>query len=252
MSRLYVRIMTSFYNHRKTLRLKARIGNDALWVVPKLWSYAAENQPDGDFSGYSPEEMACLIGYQNDPQGLLQGLLQAGFMDESPLRIHDWAEHNGYHEVFAERARKASAARWPKESPTPPTDGEEKEIEKESGGKEAMKDSFKEKPTSATQLTDEEWRKSLVTNPAYIGIDIEREFGKASAWISTKKNRKFTKKFFLNWLNGVDKPMSTHSASTASKSFSGMASIEQIQANRYSKWQDDVLAKANGQQPNPE
>ena len=35
--------------------------------------------------------------------------------------IHDWNEHNGYHERYAERAKKAAAARWSKEkSPTPP------------------------------------------------------------------------------------------------------------------------------------
>lgn len=30
------------------------------------------------------------------------------------LRIHDWEEHNAYHEKFAERARNAAHARWNK------------------------------------------------------------------------------------------------------------------------------------------
>src|SRR5262249_37177701 len=38
-----------------------------------------------------------------------------GFMDPRPLRIHDWREHNGYHQFYAERAKKAAAARWQKE-----------------------------------------------------------------------------------------------------------------------------------------
>lgn len=55
-----------------------------------------------------------LLGYLGDPQALLQALLQAGFMDDNPLRIHDWAEHNGYHDFYAERARKAANVRWSK------------------------------------------------------------------------------------------------------------------------------------------
>lgn len=111
---LYVRVFNSFYNHRKTLRLSAVIGNDAFWIPPRLWAYAAESQPDGEFSNYSPSEIAKLIGYLGDPQALLQALLQAGFLDRDPLRIHDWHEHNSYHSSYADRARKANEARWAK------------------------------------------------------------------------------------------------------------------------------------------
>lgn len=128
MSRLYVRILTSFYSHRKTVRLMASIGEAAFWVPPRLWAYASENQPDGDFSQYAPEELAMLVAYKGDAQALLQALLQAGFMDADPLRIHNWAEHNGYHAAFAERAKRAAAARWAKSPPVPPL---KKEKEKE-------------------------------------------------------------------------------------------------------------------------
>ena len=109
---LYIRVLTSFWTHRKTARLKARLGNDALWIPVRLWSYAAENQPDGCFKDYSPEEIAVLIGYQGDAQAMLQALLQAGLLDPDPLRIHGWEEHNGFHNSFARRATKAARARW--------------------------------------------------------------------------------------------------------------------------------------------
>jgi hypothetical protein len=41
---------------------------------------------------------------------MLQALQRASFMDG--MMIHDWREHNSYHEVFAARAKKAAAARW--------------------------------------------------------------------------------------------------------------------------------------------
>lgn len=128
---LYVRVNTNFFTHRKTARLRAAIGDAALWLPIRLWTYAAENQADGDFSAYSAAELATLLGYQGDAEAMLQALLQASFMDSNPLRIHDWAEYNGYHVTYAERAKKAAAARWAKNPlpPTPPTP--EKELTRE-------------------------------------------------------------------------------------------------------------------------
>lgn len=131
MSRLYVKVFTGFYTHRKTLRLRAALGDAAYWIPPKLWAYAAENQPDGIFKDYSAAEIASLIGYSNptrDASSMLQALLQAGFMDDKPLRIHDWQEHNSFHQVYSDRARKAAAARWSK-SPSRPSPLIDKERE---------------------------------------------------------------------------------------------------------------------------
>jgi hypothetical protein len=132
MSRLYVKVMTGFYAHRKTLRLRAALGDDAFWVPPRLWAYAAEHQPDGVFEDFSAEEIASLISYTSptrDASRMLEALLKAGFMDDKPLRIHDWQEHNRYHQTFADRAKKASAARWSK-PPSRPTPETEKEKER--------------------------------------------------------------------------------------------------------------------------
>lgn len=128
---LFVRVNTNFYSHRKTARLRAKIGDAAFWLPPRLWAYAAENQPDGNFDGYTADELAAHLGYTGNPKGMLQAMLQAGFMDDNPLRIHDWAEYNSYHATFHERAKKAAAARWSKQSlPTPLSEkrGEETSI----------------------------------------------------------------------------------------------------------------------------
>lgn len=109
---LYVRVLNNFYTHRKTIRLHALIGDAAFWVPPRLWAYAATNQPDGCFKDYSAEEIALFIGYHGDAKVMLQALLQACFMDSDPLRIHDWQDHNGYHVTFSKRAKKAAKARW--------------------------------------------------------------------------------------------------------------------------------------------
>lgn len=117
--------MTGFYTHRKTVRLRIKFGKDAYWIVPRLWAYAAENQPDGDMSKYSSEELAELIGCSSNASVMLQALKECGFIDENGF-IHDWDIHNGYHQRFSDRAKKAAAARWSKEkSPTLPKETED-------------------------------------------------------------------------------------------------------------------------------
>lgn len=112
---LYVRLNTNFFTHRKTAKLRAILGNDALWLPPRIWAYAAENQPDGVFKDYTAPELASHLGYTKDAKRMLEALLQAGFLDSDPLRIHAWVQYNGYHVVFANRAKKAAEARWQKE-----------------------------------------------------------------------------------------------------------------------------------------
>jgi hypothetical protein len=121
---LFVRLKCGYWSHRKTVRLRAILGDAALWIPPRLWSYAAENQPDGDFSAYLPEELGILLGYSGDARAMLEALQQAGFMDG--MQVHDWCEHNGYHQTFSERARKAAAARWKKKTEEKKETGQDK------------------------------------------------------------------------------------------------------------------------------
>lgn len=114
MSQLYIRLRTGFYSHVKTLRLRARLGNDAFWLVPRIWCLAAEHSPNGDLSKYSAEDIAMLVGYQADAQAMLVALKDCGFIDLDG-KIHDWDEHNGYHHKFSARASNAANARWDKE-----------------------------------------------------------------------------------------------------------------------------------------
>lgn len=113
MSGLYIKLFTEFYSHRKTARLRARIGEDAFWIPPRLWAYAAEHQNDGDFSEYSSQELAMLIGCDKHASSILQALKECGFIDHDG-KIHDWEEHNGFHSTFSRRAKAAADARWAK------------------------------------------------------------------------------------------------------------------------------------------
>jgi len=58
------------------------------------------------------------------------------------------------------------------------------------------------------KLVDEAWIEELEGNPAYAGIDIKRELGKAQAWASVR-GVGVSQRRFLNWLNKatVDRPI---------------------------------------------
>jgi hypothetical protein len=111
MSNLYVRLKTGFFTNLKTYSLKSKIGNDAYWIPQRLWCYAAESQPDGDFSQHSNAILAEVLGCGQYSANLKELLTDAGFLDGCG-KIHNWVAHNAYHEAYSIRAKKAAATRW--------------------------------------------------------------------------------------------------------------------------------------------
>jgi len=132
MSTLYIRLRTGFYTHRKTARLRALIGDAAYWIPPRLWAYCAENQPDGNISSYTSEEIAMLIGCLEHATSILGALKACGFVDENGV-VHGWEEHNGYHEKFAVRAKTAADARWAKKK-----EAKKKDLDTDIGDKHCL------------------------------------------------------------------------------------------------------------------
>jgi hypothetical protein len=57
------------------------------------------------------------------------------------------------------------------------------------------------------RVADSDFIAQLKTNPAYKGIDVEREFGRMKAWLSAHHGRQLTRQFAVNWLNKVDPPL---------------------------------------------
>jgi len=61
--------------------------------------------------------------------------------------------------------------------------------------------------------TDAEWLASLASDPAFAGLDVQREFAKMSAWCAV--NRKApSRRRFINWLNRAERPMAPAGAVT--------------------------------------
>jgi hypothetical protein len=73
-------------------------------------------------------------------------------------------------------------------------------------GSEPAKKPATKKP-KAPKMTDEEWMSSLKSSPEYSGINIDSEFRRASEWVSKKPDRKMSRRFFENWLDRCEKPL---------------------------------------------
>lgn len=84
-------------------------------------------------------------------------------------------------------------------------EGNRKGIGRE-GEQEGNSDLIKPSRSTRKKITDEEWLEEIKANPAYSGISIEVEMGKAQAWAMTN-SRKCTRAFLLNWFNRAEKPV---------------------------------------------
>jgi len=61
--------------------------------------------------------------------------------------------------------------------------------------------------TRTVNLTDEEFITSLKENAAFRGLDVSRELAKMDAWLTAHPGRQKTRRFIVNWLNKIDRPL---------------------------------------------
>lgn len=62
---------------------------------------------------------------------------------------------------------------------------------------------------SPAPLSNSVFINALKANPAYKHINIDTELSKIDAWLLTRKGRLKTKRFVVNWLNKIDRPLTT-------------------------------------------
>ena len=92
----------------------------------------------------------------------------------------------------------------------------EAEAEAEAKKKIAVKDK-PSPPASRIKIVDQQWIEELRPDCKKQGIDLDAEIIKAKRWLLKAPGRKFTQKYFINWLNRCDK---TLDIKTGRKSYS--------------------------------
>lgn len=99
----------------------------------------------------------------------------------------------------------AEALKQPTRTPqSPHTIDEEREEGKKETLKPVAESAPRKQPTAA--ISDEDWLLSLKADPAYAGIDVDREIAKCGRWCDTNRKQR-TRKRIINWLNRADVPV---------------------------------------------
>ena len=112
------------------------------------------------------------------------------------------------------KAQKSSPSPSPSPSPIP----------------DSATDSIKDVGVTPTN-GDAEWLATLSGNPAYEGIEVDREFGKMKAWCDA--NGKLpSRRRFVNWLNRCEKPLKLNGVSARTLSAFDIKTIIQAKDSK--------------------
>lgn len=86
-------------SHPKTLDLAAYLRLErwgAVGILEGLFHFVATYARRGDIGRMTDRQIATGVGWEGDPEQLVEGLVSAGWLDACPchrLRLHDWPEH---------------------------------------------------------------------------------------------------------------------------------------------------------------
>lgn len=111
------RLSVGVIDHPKIVKLRRRLGADAVLALIRLWGFTARNRPRGDLMGMDADDIEIAAGWDGEPGSFVAQLLDLVLLDDNDgvLAIHDWPEWNAwaYHAPERqERARKAANQRW--------------------------------------------------------------------------------------------------------------------------------------------
>jgi hypothetical protein len=197
------------YFDEKIQALESVFKNDGLVWIIKFWQSAYRtNNGQVSFSGYQgvihAENSRVTSEKQNE---IIKLCVEIGLLikiDEFHYTSNGIKKRLGH--IVKERERWRFEHNLPVIQADNPRDNPQETGE--SKVKESKVNKRKDSKPPSAFLSIEDFLKSLKTNPAYTGIDIDRELAKMDAWLITNPGRKKTQRFIVNWLNKIDKPIS--------------------------------------------
>jgi uncharacterized protein YdaU (DUF1376 family) len=189
---------------QKTGRFDATCQGAYLLLIMEHWG-----KPGIQFNNEDEIRTLCRVLPQDWAR--VRGLLVEKFEIKTGLWINDRCvkEYAEAVEIYNGRLLAANAGakgRWGVAQSVGNADAKPKASYPES---EPQSESEKQLKQKASPQDSEEWLKELEKSPAYTGIDVRREFEKARIWIGLPQNkgRILNQRFFINWLNKIDKPL---------------------------------------------
>lgn len=105
---------TSYWDDPRMFTLRRSLGESALWIPARLWTFAAGQDGSGNLAKYQPAELAEALRYSGG-KDLVAELKAAGYLDRRG-RIIGWDELFSLAASRKQAAVKAAAGRWGKAS----------------------------------------------------------------------------------------------------------------------------------------
>lgn len=90
-----IRIDIRLPRHRKYKRLKRLLSVSPMEYLVCLWCTVAEEMPDGQLVGWSPQDVEAAADWDGSAGELCTALVEVGFLDITAdgFYPHDWVEH---------------------------------------------------------------------------------------------------------------------------------------------------------------
>lgn len=96
----WIEVHQALLTHRKTGRLMRALDISrptAVGHLVALWCWSLDNAPEGDLAGMEAADLAESAYWDEDPAVFVGGLIQAGWIDDTPTgwALHDWYDFAG-------------------------------------------------------------------------------------------------------------------------------------------------------------
>lgn len=192
--------------HPKLLGLCTQTGWDkdqAIGKLQRLWWWALDYAEDGDLHRYNPNQFLSHINGKISPEKLYKILQNTNWIEKNGL-IHDWLDYAGRYLTVKYRTsnpKKLKAIYKKYKTVLRQTSDRLKSDRLDN------QDNLPNHKKQSPKLSDDEFLKNLKTNSAYKYIDIDNELGKMDSWLLVHKGRQKTRRFIVNWLNKIDRPI---------------------------------------------
>ena len=125
-----IRLSVGFPNHPKTIKLERRLGFQGIRSLLSLWTWAAQNRPEGNLGGANDrsttvqrpldeEDIEIVAQWPGEPGAFVATLVALGWLDQTAhgYCLHEWQQHNPWVAAATNRGDKARFSRMAKTHP---------------------------------------------------------------------------------------------------------------------------------------
>lgn len=94
-----IRLEVGLRDNLKRKKLQRKLGAEAVLALIDFWMYCGVNNPSGDITGMTAEDIACAANYVGDAEKFMEILITEKWIDidkNGRMQIHEWDIHQPF------------------------------------------------------------------------------------------------------------------------------------------------------------